>query len=246
MNKWFIAIKELGKDVFDISNLEEIKTSDAIYYADPFLLDGFLFFEDYDHKKGVISCMNLETKEVTKIIEEDWHLSFPCVFKSDGKYYMIPEAGNSGNIWLYEAVQFPFTWTKHVIVPMGRDYADPIYYFKGGYHYLFFTSGGDNNLEVYRSHSVDSGWERFYRNQSMNSRCAGHIFTHEGKLIRPVQNCEGIYGGGIIFKEISFTDASVEEKEIKRINPDWRGDLIGTHTFNFDGKYLVLDGKITL
>ena len=58
-NKWFIAIKKNSGDLFDTSSYIKIKSPKDKYYADPFIVKhkgvNYLFFEDYDYKKGVIS-----------------------------------------------------------------------------------------------------------------------------------------------------------------------------------------------
>lgn len=246
MNKWFVSIKERGKDLFNLEGLEEIKTKDDVYYADPFLLEDYLFFEDFDHKKGVISCMDLKTKEVTKILEEDFHLSYPCVFKEGDDYYMIPEMGSVQKIILYKAKKFPFKWEPVSLIKDNIVTADPQIFKHAGKWFLFVTHGCDNYLEIFKADNLLGEWTLHCRKEEMHSRSAGNIFEYEGKLLRPVQKNDKIYGGAILFKEFSMTDSSIQEKEWGRIEPNWAPNLIGTHTFNFNDKYVVIDGKITL
>jgi len=58
-NKWFIAIKKNSGDLFDTTNFTSIDSPRGIYYADPFIYKhkdiNYLFYEEYDYKKGVIS-----------------------------------------------------------------------------------------------------------------------------------------------------------------------------------------------
>ena len=45
-NKWFIAIKKNDGDVFNLDGLKELPVPDGKYYADPFLFENYLFFEE--------------------------------------------------------------------------------------------------------------------------------------------------------------------------------------------------------
>src|SRR6056300_268043 len=117
-NKWFIGIKKKSEDLFDTTDYVSIDSPIGTYYADPFVYKhndlNYLFFEEYDYQKGVISYSiindDLTITPPTKIIEESFHLSFPNVFEDNGKIYMIPETGDSGKIILYEAKEFPDKW----------------------------------------------------------------------------------------------------------------------------------------
>lgn len=243
---WFIALKKRGQDVMDLTGLEMSIDREHGYYADPFLLDGHLFFENYDHTKGIISCMNLKTGKIQDVLEEPWHLSYPCVFRDNSEYYMVPEAGLSGEVSLYRAKRFPDQWEKvHTLVGHIM-YGDPqIFHYKNKW-YLFLTQSGDNNLIVYRADDLMGDWKWFTQVQDWNQRSAGNIFEYEGKVLRPVQDCTQLYGGAIVFKELEINESTVVEKVYSRIDPTWFPNLIGTHTFNFDNNYVVLDGKITL
>lgn len=248
MNKWFVAhrLRSESKSIFATEKLEEIKTKNPTYYADPFLLEGYLFMEYFDQKKGVIHVMDLETKKITSVLEEDHHLSYPCVFKDNGAYYMIPEAGQSNEISLYRAQLFPFKWKKVHTILSGINYADPQIFFWKNMWYLFFTSGSDNDLVVYKCDRIFGDWKPFFKDHKLNCRSAGNLFIYQNKIVRPVQNGEHLYGGGIIFKHVEIKETSIVEQEYRRIDPTWRDDLIGCHTFNFDNKYVVFDGKITI
>lgn len=239
-NKWFIAIKERGENLFDLSDLKVIEPAPGTYHADPFLFKGLIFFELYDYKKGVIACMNKSGKNLKIVLEQPWHLSFPFLIEDGGEIYMVPESGAS-NIDLYRAVDFPDKWEFVDTLVQGA-FADTTI-LKRAKDFLMFTTEGDNNLRIYRADSMRGPWDKVYSESHMHSRGAGNIFFDlDAKIIRPTQDGEA-YGRKLFFKEIDFP---YKEKTIKTIEPDWLPGLTGTHTFNFDQTHVVIDGRIKL
>lgn len=183
-NRWFV----IGKD--------KIIAPEGHYYADPFFLE-YLFVEYYDYNKGVIAIIKDGKPEV--VLERPYHLSFPCVFKDNGEYYMLPETVNNNQLELYKAKNFPYDWELVKVIAQGW-YDDPVMYINNGYH--IFTTKGANNLVVLRSDSLASTFTEVHVDSSQQYRSAGAIFTKDNKTIRPCQLCEGGYGKGIIFYEL--------------------------------------------
>lgn len=252
MTKWFISIKRRGSDLFDLSGLKRWKTPDHIYEADPFLIKeegkNYLFYEDYDRKKGVISYSVIEGLKVsppTIVLELQCHVSYPQIIRDGKEIYMIPESGEDRNIQIFRAVRFPDKWELARVIWDDGFYVDSNVFKHKGKWWLFTIGGGnDNNLIILKADSLFGRWEKHLASTILNSRGAGNIFEHQGKLIRPVQDPSEIYGGAIIFKEITLADYT--EKIIGRIDHDWYPGLIGTHTFNFNEDYVVIDGKIKI
>ena len=249
-----LAIKCRGDDIFDLSSgLEIIEPPGNKSYADPFLFGDYLFFEEFDQLKGIISCIKItngqfkgsnkfDFSEPIKVLEQPYHLSYPYIFEDKGSIYMVPETLGSNTIEIYRAKEFPYKWELLSIIMKGVASADTNIIWHDKKYYLFSTFHGDNNLEIHKAYSLFDKWTLSTRQQIVNSRNAGNIFEYQGKLIRPVQNStKELYGYGIIFREITVDPYT--EKEIHRINPDWMEGLLGTHTFNFNDKYVVIDGK---
>ena len=246
IKKWLIAFKERGEDIFNLEDgLEIIEPPGDKSYADPFLFGDYLFFEEFDQKKGVISCFDLKKREFSnpvKVLERPYHLSYPYLFEDSGDIYMIPETGMNSTIEIYKANPFPYAWTLVKALMRNVLPGDTNIIKHENRFYLFSTFHGDNNLEIHRADALLGDWDLVKRQQIVNSRSAGNIFEHEGMLIRPVQNStKELYGYGIIFRKITVDPYS--ESEIHRINPDWMEGLLGTHTFNFNNKWVVIDGK---
>jgi len=253
-NKWFIAIKENNGDLFDTSSFIEVNSPKGKYYADPFIIKhegvNYLFFEDYNYKKGVISYSiikdDLTITPPIKVLEEPFHLSFPNIFKEDNNFYMIPEMGDTGKITLYKSLNFPNEWVpvKNIIENIRTS---DIEIFKHNDIYWLFTTHGadlDDSLLIMYSDSLLGDWKVLGVDNIPHSRPAGKIFNYENKIIRPVQDCTKLYGYGLVFKSINISNKGYNEETIHRINPDWHPEIIGTHTFNYNEDYIVIDGKI--
>lgn len=205
-----------------IKDGEIIEPVGDTYEADPFICDGIIFFELYDYDKGVIAIKNKEGKNEV-VLERPYHLSFPCVFEDNGEYYMLPETVNNRQLELYKAKNFPYDWELIKVIKEGW-YDDPILYKSDAYY--IYTTEGENNLRIFRSESLQGDWHLIYSDSSRQYRSAGKLFEDNGRLIRPCQDCEKSYGGGIILYELH----GFQHKEIKRIElPE---PFTGCHTYN--------------
>lgn len=236
-NKWFVAIKPRGEDLFDLSGLKAIEPKEGTYHADPFLFGNLVFFELYDYDKGVIACMEKDGSDIRTVLERPYHLSFPFVIEDQGEIYMVPEARN---IELFRCVGFPDKWEFVKTLARGS-FADTTI-FKHGNEYLMFSTEGDNCLRIFRSQSILGDWDLIYAQDVMHSRGAGNIFRLGDRTVRPTQDGE-VYGRKLLMKEVSMP---YNEKTIKVIEPDWMPGLTGTHTFNFDETHVVIDGRVKL
>src|SRR5438552_18843304 len=75
----------------------------------------FIYFEDFDYatQLGKISCAEVRDGglgEPLAVLERPYHLSYPCVFRDGGTWYMIPESASAGTIELYRCTRFPDLW----------------------------------------------------------------------------------------------------------------------------------------
>ena len=239
MNRWFIAIKERGENIKDLTGLTILNAPEGHYWADPFLAeDGnktYLFFEDYDYKKGRLAVGELDglqLKNVRTILDEPHHMSFPSVFQDGEDWYMTPECVLSGELRIFKAIEFPDYWDEYKLVARGR-FDDPVLYkIKNGYQ-IWTNEDGDKS-RVFEARTLDGDWNLIKAEDEQYSRSAGHFIGNT----RVAQDSLPVYGHGIVFKE---------GKSVKsRIEPTWYPDLTGTHTYNVSSKYCVIDGRIKL
>ncbi len=263
--KWTIAYrrKAEGKTLLDDLSGSFIPLPNTWRYwrADPFVVekDGhtYLFAELFDRIKarGVLGCCELTDTGAKKwkvIIEEPFHLSYPFVFRRGEELYMIPEAFHSGKIMLYKASCFPYEWEKV------RDLADMVAVDST----IVDTAGGSYMITV-RIVNVEAELVVMRLNEQMepkdlrvisrkddpNIRPAGNVFMWKDRQIRPAQDCTGSYGYGLNFMHISELDEShYAEELIRKVLPEEisiQGRRVprGIHTYNFTGKYEVIDFK---
>ena len=131
--QWFLAYERTDKAErtkeflsTNSSNFRIITPPADKFFADPFIITEkgktYVFFEEfiYPKGKGVISYLEIDEKgretQSKVVLERDYHLSYPFVFKHEDKYYMIPETLGNKTIELYKAVDFPEKWELQKIL----------------------------------------------------------------------------------------------------------------------------------
>ena len=91
-----------------------------VWMADPLIYthegNDWLFVESFskrDHR-GSISVIDLNASDrqykPVSVIEENYHMSFPMVFKWNDGIYMIPETSENHSVNLYQCTGFPYQW----------------------------------------------------------------------------------------------------------------------------------------
>ena len=93
------------------------------FWADPHIIsmdkNYFIFIEEYVYSKskGHIALIKMDKEGnydyLGKILEKDYHLSYPFVFQLENNFYMIPETESNNNIELYKCTDFPKKWEYH-------------------------------------------------------------------------------------------------------------------------------------
>jgi hypothetical protein len=250
--KYFIAIKKNGEN----RNLEEYTPflpPAGKFYADPFLIkrDGvnYLFFEEYNGQKGVISYVTVEgegkVSQPRLALELPTHLSFPSLFQEGDDIYMVPETYRYKSVSLYKSVAFPDQWQRKRELIRGERFSDPLLFKHNGYYWLFVTTHMDQ-LSIYYAKSLGAKFLPHPINRRrIKGRNAGPLFTFEGRMIRPTMDCSQRYGKSMILKEIVLlTPEEFIEKEFALIEPTWAPGLVGTHTYCQGEDYLVYDGEL--
>ncbi|MNX78991.1 hypothetical protein D3C86_1106040 [compost metagenome] len=206
--------------------------------------------------KGHISVIMLDENgqssgKPSKALIQPFHLSFPNVFKREGQYYMMPEQSSSGRLSIYKAVQFPHVWVEEMVMIEGMNILDPLWLFHEGKYWLFFNKieeyEYDNNerLYIYYSDSLFSNdWKPHKKNPVIidmhKARNAGQIYSKEGELYRPSQNCGATYGSEIMINRIvKLSEEEYEEESVEQLSR--YNKYYGMHTFNGDEQLQVID-----
>ena len=254
-SKYFIAVKNQGENILDsLEDHHAFLPPRNRFYADPILFKyqgiNYLFFEDYDYVKGIISYTtideNLQFTKVEKALELPCHLSFPYVFEDNGTIYMIPETFQMKEVSLFKAIEFPGKWEKVKTLVQGEPFVDSIVFQHGGYYWLFTSSASTGSrMFIYYATSLEGDFSPHPMNKKeIPGRNAGPLFYYEGSLVRPVMDNQEVYGKAMILKEIVHLDPTrFEERDIRRIDPTWAPKLTGTHTLNMHNDLVVYDGR---
>jgi hypothetical protein len=234
------------------------------FWADPFVLKSgdryFIFVEEFIYKanKGHISILEMDLNGCLlgtgKIIENPYHMSYPFVFESDGVCFMIPETGGNRSIDLYRCTEFPWKWEFVKSIMKDINAVDTTLFRYEGKWWLFTLIDKINSSlavspELYLFYSDDflaDNWISHPMNPIVTdvrlARPAGKVFIRDGIVYRPSQDCSGRYGNSFDINQVTdLTIEMYEEKTILKVRPDWDRNLKGTHTFNSDGGFTIID-----
>ncbi len=251
---WLVGIRQSQGEPY-----REIAAPPGHYFADPFLVERdsrhWLFVEDWveANGRGRLACMEISeggrAGQPEVILDKPYHLSYPHVFEHRGDYFMIPESCAGSTVELYRATGFPFEWKLEALLAEGVDLVDTTALLQDGVWY-FFTSYAYEPQEAYlfTAARLDGPWQYHPANpigtDTRNLRSAGAFVSRAGGLIRPAQDCSLGYGYAVAFNEIRrLSPAEFESRETGRLLPTWAPGLTGTHTYNCDSKYEVVDGR---
>lgn len=272
---WRIAVRKRKDDrdipLYKLEQKDQIKGFKLmpgrkhVTYADPFLFEyqglTWMFYErqDLTDMHGTIWCRCLEPKQGRdnpygdgkpfKVLDREFHLSYPQVFEYAGKVYMIPESRGAGEVSLYECKSFPKEWEykRQLINESG---VDTTVYIEGKTVYLY--SFINNALRIYKGslpedEFLPEGLEIIYESGiSGVLRPGGHFLKGDEGLIRPAQDCREYYGKALSFRKaehICGTDEGDYEyygPEILLFSEDGVNP-IGFHTYNVTDKFEVID-----
>lgn len=265
--EWFLIFKLNHKNELyptDFSSFKVLKAPRQRFWADPFILSKdhyhYIFIEEYLYKTGKahISVLKLDENgnllSNERIIERPYHLSYPHVFEYDESYYMVPESGSNKTIELYKCSSFPSKWVFVRNIMENINAKDSTLFFYDNKWWLFTSiiekstsTISFNELFLYYSNDLfTSNWQSHPKNPIVSdhklSRPAGKIFIDDNKIYRPSQDCSVMYGKALNINCITkLSETEYEEELIKKIEPTWDKKIIGTHTYNFNEKIIVMD-----
>jgi hypothetical protein len=231
------------------------------FWADPFLVeqDGcpWLFFEEFSHgeQRGVIKVARVledcTIDGVRDCLSRPYHLSFPNVFRHDGEMFMIPESVENGTVELYRATGFPYEWRLEKVLFRGN-VVDTSPWFDGQRWWFFAGMAEPVGHTVvgmlFWSESLTGTWRMHPASPIAQdvrvARNAGPIFTSNGKLFRPSQNCAGMYGRSMSLQEIvQLTPEQYVERRALTVEPTPGSGFSGLHTYSFAGVFEAIDAR---
>lgn len=240
-SKWAIGIIrgsspyqwQLQSDLSEPNLANPVLTADDVYdvvadfIADPFMIniDGrwSMFFEvlNAEVNRGEIGLATskdgLSWSYVGIVLREPWHLSYPYIFEDKGRYYMLPEAAESGILTLYQAEDFPHQW-KPIKTLLHQEVVDASpFYYQNHWWMLACTSPKKcDELALFHSDSLTGRWQKhpatpLVKANNRSARPAGRVIIHQGDIIRYAQDCGPCYGKQVrafVIDKLSFTQVN--------------------------------------
>lgn len=229
------------------------------FWADPFAIKAgdhyYVFIEEllYSTGKGHISMIEIDRKGVVsgprKVLEREYHLSYPFVFEWNGDYYMVPESAANKTIELYRAKTFPFVWQLEKVLMTDVRAKDATLAEIDGKWWMFVSMSEHSipdELYLFTADTPLGPWTPHARNPVKSdvrgSRPAGALFEWNGDVYRPAQDSSGRYGYAISINRIMQLDKErFSEEHVSSILPNWDKDLLATHTISIAGDLTVVD-----
>jgi hypothetical protein len=245
---------------FDIASFTHLPDDGQRYYADPFLfahngqIDLFVEELPYATGRGIISVTSFNPDGTIKaaprpVLETPFHLSYPHVFERDGTIWMLPEASASGGLTLYRAARYPDQW-EPVAQLIDEPLHDATLFEHGDKLWIAACTQGEllgpnatrygscwDALSLYSADTLLGPWHPHPMNpvllDASTARPAGEIFTQDGALYRPVQDCASGYGTATGFARITQLSATSYAQELtQRLAFPANTGLSGPHTWN--------------
>jgi hypothetical protein len=269
---WTVCVAFYEGDASELTNLKtrlvlsgrkiRWRRSHIFVCADPFLICDdkrlWLFFEEQRHgEKGRISAISTSDLIIWRnhgtVLQEHYHLSYPQVFKYEGRHWMIPEAAESGAVWLYQSESLDGPWSRSVRL-LATPHLDPTIIFFGNRCYLWATDMEDT-LRLYHADSLGSKFLEHpsspITNDKRFSRCGGRpIILADGSWARLAQDGSISYGRSLNVMRIDRLSANeyretLFKEDILPRNNDW--NINGGHHLDlevFNGtKVCAYDGR---
>jgi hypothetical protein len=255
-----IEFLNIKKDKFSLRNYKRITPFDKVLRADPFILEynentiSILYEKQVEGFLGEIWLMyyDLSSRKVTEdklLIKENYHLSYPFVFKYKNIKYILPEQSqkNSFDYFYYDI----FGHYKDKFTLPYKRLSDITLFEKDGYFYAFATQKASIlsdvilRLFICKSDMLDVFEEHInspIRVGSNGGRMAGQIFCFNNELYRPAQNGTSGYGTGISFFKILICTPEVYSESLSYNSNDTMNLQRKLHTFNEFEDISIIDG----
>lgn len=222
----------------DVSNpvltASDITDIPAAFVADPFLIHEkntyYMFFEvlNTDTDQGdiglAISNDGFNWTYEQTILDEDFHLSYPCVFKWKNDYYMIPETYQAESVRLYKSNNFPYNWSfvKTLLEERNLFVDNTIFHYNNTW-WLFTGNYSNDILRLHYSDKPTGYWIEHPESPIIDgdaniSRPGGNVIVFDKhRIIRYAQDDYPYYGNQVwAFEITALTKTIYEEHRVGR------------------------------
>lgn len=241
---WLIAVQQVGDPLQHrwtdecrlVLTPGELNRRRVTFVADPFALHvdntWFLFFEQMRRGTSRAEIAMATSSDSQSwdyrgvVLSEPFHLSYPYVFESDGAFYLVPEATDSGTVRIYRSRDLADgRWDLVGALLEGATFKDSTIVMHDGLYYLFTeTSRGTNDeLRLFWAEKLLGSWREHpaspvVTNNADAARPGGRPIHLDGRLVRFAQRCSRRYGEGLAAYAITqLTPATYTEEPLM----DW-------------------------
>jgi len=263
-----LHLRPLGEVQNPVLTAEHVSDVDASFLADPFMVRSgdlwYMFFEVMNRGRddcgeiGLATSPDCATWQYHKVVlREPYHLSYPCVFQSQGEFWMIPETVDAAAIRLYRADPFPERWIFVSELVRGRFADSTIVQFQNKWWLFTCPSPRQHDtLSLYMADEFAGPWREHPQSPLIvgdrrKARPGGRVIVNGGKIIRYAQDCFPIYGSRVrAFEILELSPTSYREQEaagspvLAPDGPDW--NACGMHDIdphpNREGWIACVDG----
>lgn len=232
------------------------------FFADPFILSVDdciikVLVEDfpYFNKRGMISLLTVDRKsyrllEKKTILKQPFHMSYPFIMrKTDGNFWIAPEASMSGNLYRY-SMNPENSILEHQTLLVGEPLLDSTIVEYENKWWLLCTKRGTNSnkeLFIYYAESPEGPYTPHSQNPVVSdmamSRPGGYIVNDNGTLYRIIQKNDKSYGEAINVSKIDkLTTNEFAETFLRELRAQKDIYSGGFHTINGLDDICVVDG----
>ncbi len=209
---------------------DDVTDVQAEFIADPFLIHEngtfYIFFEVFNAHTNqgdiglAISNDGMDWSYKQIVLDETFHLAYPCVFKWNNEYYMIPDTYTTKTIKLYKANDFPYSWSFVKILLEERDFVDNTIFHYDNVWWLFTGTIDNDMLYLFYSDMPLGPWTEHPQSPIIEgdaniARPGGKVIVFDDRIIRYAQDDDPYYGNQVwAFEITSLTTENYEEQRI--------------------------------
>ncbi len=263
-DSWLMCWQDEKKEFGVISEYHRFDSPADGFIADPCAVEHnnniLIFCERWAKKtaRGHIELIGMtnegELLDPVCVLKENWHLSYPYVFKWKNQWWMVPESAEIERVDLYQATRFPYEWEWHSTLLSDINAVDSTLV-EINEHWWMWTSTAPQYLDnwdvvkLYMAKSPLGPWVEHPLSPVVSDvRCArpaGRPFFRDGYWIRPTQDCSQGYGFALNFRRIKrISPTDYDEENWGEILPESVGNsMSGIHTWSVAGKRVFFDAK---
>ena len=263
VTRWSVAFAVHNNFSKSLWRYKEIRNPKGRFLADPFVFGkdnvDYIFVEDlfYRDDKGRISVVRVNDKNyefLGVVLEEEFHLSFPFVFESEGDIFMVPETHEAKEIRLYICEEFPMKWKLETVLMQDLSATDTMIINKDSKWFMLTNicsaRCGDHHSELhvfYSDNLRSSDWQSIGNGSpvvfdSLSARNGG-LFLRNDVLYRVNQiHGKDHYGKSFGVNEVlDISPQQFSEKRVSTINATFKKGIISTHHFSANDRVAAVD-----